>query len=692
MNKQIDEFMRIVDSVHDDVLSEDHLTSSLTEENGTTITSLDREQLVSSLDTGYRTNNVIENLGRPEQVVDARSASAIEPTTTAAATGTDLAASYRSTTLLDTTTPFVVANDGLGASGSRAFAEPLNAIASIGNDAGRFCAGTLVAPNVIVSARHCNISGSDRVTFGADLDSPDLTVGVESVILPGGPEGSQEFLDGNDVAIVILDSDVPSSVAEPIQLVSQTTSLIGEVATIAGFGLNGIGSEGNNETSDGFRWGGQNVIDFYGELGGGENLFFADFDDGSDFNNTLDAAEFGSNAIPLELEALISEGDSGSPLLVQFGDQLAVAGVATGGLDIFGQYGSFAFWTGVGRFQSTIESFGASFADSNGGSEPGDDDNGGTDGGGNSDLPASDDHSNSILVKSTGLEFSDIGERVIARDTGDIGFVNNVEDQDVFRFETTSRGRVIVDARARSAGFDSFVSVFDADGNMIAQNDNSENPNAANANDSQVILRNIDAGEYFVVVSGADNSTGQFRVGVRSTANVASADNSDGNTFSDGTRVVLNPFAPTTFVNSSIDTAIDNDFYSFTARENGRLVVRSNSLSGNLNTVLRGFDADRNILDANNNFGGSLDSRISFNIEEGESYAFRVSSVGLSQGDYRLSLRVVGGDGGSGTTPFTRLTLDESHTSTGSNMAVAESLENQLIGQDSVSNALFAVG
>ena len=104
----------------------------------------------------------------------------------------------------------------------------------------------------------------------------------------------------------------------------------------------------------------------------------------------------------------------------------------------------------------------------------------------------------------------------------------------------------------------------------------------------------------------------------------------------------MDPFAPTTFLNASVESSIDNDFYRFVARGDGQIVVRTKALSGNLNTVLRGLDSDRNLLDTNNNFGDSLDSRIGFNVQRGETYTLRLNSVGTTQGDYRISLRFIG--------------------------------------------------
>lgn len=640
MEKQIYEFLQTVEAVGGSAFDSElfgsetnQVTSERPELVGpqlpTTVPTTSLESIDNPISVGNQLNPQADFAGSDESVFASQGLSS--------QSSVDAASNYRAS-LLDYTTPFISINDGIGAGGSRAFGESLNSIASIGDQDGNFCAGTLIAPNVLISARHCNISSSDQVTFGSNLPNPDLTVGIQSVSLPGGPEDAEEFLDGDDVALVFLDSDVPASVATPLRLSNQTSSLVGQAATIAGYGFNGTGSvlDGDSvlgdQTADGFRWGGQNVIDFYGEFGGGQNLFLADFDDGSESANVLGGGNINSNAIPLEFEAIVAGGDSGSPLLVEQNGELVVAAVSTGGL-VLGFYGDFAFWTGVSRFESQIQSAGGEFQSNGGGGS----------GGGNGELPASDDHSNSIQLQTTGFEFVDDGTRLIARDLGSVGFgTNSFEDRDVFRFETTNRGRIIVDARARSNGFDSTVQVLDTEGNIIASNDDSENPNAANPNDSQLILRNADAGEYFVVVGGSEGSTGDYRVTVRTNANVSNELTSGGDRFNDPIQINLDPFAPTTFLNASVESSVDNDFYRFVARGDGQIVVRTKALSGNLNTVLRGLDSDRNLLDTNNNFGDSLDSRIGFNVQRGETYTLRLNSVGTTQGDYRISLRFIG--------------------------------------------------
>ena len=554
--------------------------------------------------------------------------------------GNEVMARMASTASLDDAVPYISVGDEFGSSGSREFAENLKAVVAIANDQGRFCSGVLIAPDLVLTARHCEVSPGDEVVFGSDYNNRDFAIAVDSVSLPAGV--GETWFDGGDVALLSLTGSVSSAVATPMRLTSASVQLVGSVGTIAGYGLNGVGSSGHNSTSDDFRWGGQNIIDHYGPFGSdSDNLFAADFDDGSELANTLGGAS-GSNQIPLAYEAITTQGDSGSPLLVESNGELLVAGVTSGGLDINGKYGSITWWTGVVPFVGEISSAGGEFAGSVGGSADG-------------ALPPEDDHSNGNSQFATSLKFSSPSDnKNLARDRGTIGFGNVISDKDVFRFITTEAGRVIVDAKAISGGLDTIVRVQDADGTVVGQNNDSGIAGAENPNDSKLVLKNLTAGEYFVSVLGANETTGKYRLTVRSNANVGQAAQQLSN-FASATVFIPEPFGPTTNLRDSIESAIDKDFYRFTATTSGRLVARTRALSGNLNTVLRVYDQERNTLGKNNNFKGSLNSKVGFDVEAGNSYYLKIGSAGSTKGDYRLSLRNESGD--TGSSPFVNLSL-----------------------------------
>ena len=247
--------------------------------------------------------------------------------------------------------PRIVINDDIGPAGSQAYADPFDSVVSTPG-----CTGTLIAANVVISARHCGTDAGGTVNFGEDSSNPIFTATVESSILP---DGNGTLLDGGDVAILILTGDVPETVATPMRFIDATDDLVGQTTALIGYGLNGVGSVGHQGSSDGLRWGGENVIDEYGVPAGaaGANIISTDFDDGSAGANTIP----GSDPTPLEFEATTAPGDSGGPVLINTGSEWAIAGVLSGGTSPTSQFGDISWWTGTAVFREDIEAVGGEF-------------------------------------------------------------------------------------------------------------------------------------------------------------------------------------------------------------------------------------------------------------------------------------------------------------------------------------------
>ena len=251
--------------------------------------------------------------------------------------------------------PRIVINDIIGAQGSRDYAAPFDAVAALALG----CTGTLIAPDVVLSARHCGAGAGSTILFGDNSGSPVFSATVQSSELPAG---GGSLLDGGDVAILTLTGSVPGTVATPMQLIDETSGLVGQVAATLGYGYNGLGSVGHGNTADGFRWGGENTIDVYGTPASqsGSNIISTDFDNGTITGNTIPS----SSPNPLQYEATTAPGDSGGPIVVQLGGQWVIGGVLSGGTTSNSVYGDISWWTGTAIYKSEIEAAGGVFAGS----------------------------------------------------------------------------------------------------------------------------------------------------------------------------------------------------------------------------------------------------------------------------------------------------------------------------------------
>ena len=117
--------------------------------------------------------------------------------------------------------PRIVVNNAMGISGGRSYGAAFDAVVSVGGG----CSGTLIAPNVVLCARHCGAGPGSQIVFGDNLNGGGLVFRtVQSSFLP---DGGGSLLDGGDVSILTLSSPVPASVAVPMRLIDETNALEG---------------------------------------------------------------------------------------------------------------------------------------------------------------------------------------------------------------------------------------------------------------------------------------------------------------------------------------------------------------------------------------------------------------------------------------------------------------------------------
>lgn len=250
------------------------------------------------------------------------------------------------------------------------FGSPYVAVVDIWADS-RSGTGILINPSHVLTAKHVAppntnnifVDFNDANNNRIDFQPSGGATWIRGNVVYSALNGSGGDLDGTD--LVILKLQTPVTTIAPMRLLGNMSYAVGKEAVMVGFGNYGVG-DGTGLSGTASRYAGTNVIDHYGAaatptgfFSNTENIFSVDFDDGTAGNNKLD--QLGSSATPLDKESTTAGGDSGGPLLVEYEGEYLVAGIVSGGLDPNSEYGDIGWWTGVGPYQSVIESYGGVF-------------------------------------------------------------------------------------------------------------------------------------------------------------------------------------------------------------------------------------------------------------------------------------------------------------------------------------------
>ncbi len=231
-----------------------------------------------------------------------------------------------------------------------------------------FCTGVLIDPAYVLTAQHCMFDIEINSLSVGFYDSDEFNTFLFERFVDNIFEldDTNNLFDGTDLAVLELDSEVNDNI-KPLRFIADDLDLIGSPARMVGFGFDGLGSTGHDFGGGGFRFAADNVIDSYGELplanllDQTSNLFAADFDDGTEFANTL--SPYNSDAMPLPNEGITAPGDSGGPLLVNIGNEFLIAGITAGGNTEFSTYGSLSAWTGTNQHREFLETYGGQFVE-----------------------------------------------------------------------------------------------------------------------------------------------------------------------------------------------------------------------------------------------------------------------------------------------------------------------------------------
>jgi len=215
---------------------------------------------------------------------------------------------------------------------------------------GQSCTATLVGPNQVLTAAHCvdfNSNGIPddsigSIVFGLEANVPfSLTANVASVAINPGwvsSNGDAAF----DFAVLTLST--PINNIQPALVTSANP--VGNLGVAVGYGNQGTGTSSSDPSGSNDKIAVTNIIDRLGSdpfFSNNDTLQF-DFDRPNGSTST-----FGSNQA-LDLEGATAPGDSGSPLMAQFGDAWFVTGVLNTGYNNFGfdsRYGDVSLYAPV---------------------------------------------------------------------------------------------------------------------------------------------------------------------------------------------------------------------------------------------------------------------------------------------------------------------------------------------------------
>jgi hypothetical protein len=186
-----------------------------------------------------------------------------------------------------------------------------NFAVGVANRFGGVCSGTLIAPNLVMTARHCVIppSSDESVTcsdiFPANVAASALYVTTEpnlykaksyyaatEIITP-----TDKAFCGNDIALIILEKDVPASEAQPATPVVQfkmTDKRLSGSITAMGYGITNPSAEDS----------GQRRIR--------ENIPLLCIPGSKDMECSGDMAKYSDDAAEFVTEGYVCSGDSGS--------------------------------------------------------------------------------------------------------------------------------------------------------------------------------------------------------------------------------------------------------------------------------------------------------------------------------------------------------------------------------------------
>jgi hypothetical protein len=215
------------------------------------------------------------------------------------------------------------------------------------------------------------------------------------------------------------------------------------------------------------------------------------------------------------------------------------------------------------------------------------------------------------------------------------GKVESVGDTDLFAVTLTAGQTYTFDLKSDGGRFDPYLTLRNANGTALAVNDD-----FGGGVNSRISFTAKDGGTYYVEAKGFWGSTGNYTL---TAAGTGTGPGPVADDFRDGlndTSGPLGTLAAGGTARGAIETAGDKDVFaiSLEAGKTYTFDLKSGSTAGLSDPSLRLVDGNGNQLAANNDFGGSRNSQITFDAtKSGTFYLVAGDATANGRGSYTLS-------------------------------------------------------
>ena len=234
------------------------------------------------------------------------------------------------------------------------------------------------------------------------------------------------------------------------------------------------------------------------------------------------------------------------------------------------------------------------------------------------------------------------------------------------RFVASASGQMTIrDTAAWGSRLDPYLFVYDANHQLIAQNDDD-----GSSLNSRVVI-NVTAGEtYYMKAAGYGRTKDAYKLQITTTA--APADDF-GNTFAQARQVEVSADGSGS-QSGRVEQSGDVDVFSFVAPLTGQMTITQSAAAGSrLDTYVYVYGANGQLLAQNDDDGSSQNSQVDISVVAGTTYYIKAAAYQRSTGDYTLQLETVEStpdDTGTTEDPNTGATSDPGTGTTASQFQI----------------------